>query len=94
MGRIAADKRPDVMSMASDGTVSVLLAKRNGTLSGPKERTVPGGDSYNPTVGDSPGNFVNEVNASDATCASVDSELTLLWIDLNAGRLLSRQLIS
>src|SRR2546421_420870 len=42
-------------------------------------------DSNHPAVGDDPANFVNEVNASDATNASVDSELTLLWIDLNAG---------
>lgn len=36
-------------------------------------------------VGDSPGNLVNEFTANDATCASVDSELTLLWQNLNTG---------
>lgn len=42
-------------------------------------------DSDQPTVGDDPAAFVDEVNGSDATCASVDSQLTLLWLDLNAG---------
>jgi hypothetical protein len=42
-------------------------------------------DSNNPAIGDNPAGFVDEVTNSDATCASVDSELTLLWIDLNAG---------
>ena len=42
-------------------------------------------DSDAGTVGDDPNALLDEVNASDATRASVDSELTLLWIDLNAG---------
>ncbi len=42
-------------------------------------------DSNNPTVGDFPNNVVNEVTANDYTCASVESELSLLWIDLTAG---------
>src|SRR5205814_669498 len=42
-------------------------------------------DSNHPAVGDDPGSFIDEVNASDATCASVDSQLTLLWLDLDAG---------
>jgi hypothetical protein len=42
-------------------------------------------DSDNPGVGDDPASFVDEFNGSDPTCASVDSQLTLLWLDLNAG---------
>jgi hypothetical protein len=42
-------------------------------------------DTDFPTAGDNPTNLVNEYTASDATCASVDTELTLLWQDLNAG---------
>ena len=42
-------------------------------------------DSDVPAIGDDPASLVDEFNASDVTCASVDSELTLLWIDLNAG---------
>lgn len=42
-------------------------------------------DTDNPNVGDFPNNFVTEFLASDATMASVDSELTLLWQDLSAG---------
>jgi hypothetical protein len=42
-------------------------------------------DNNIPEVGDDPSGLVDQVNAGDATCASVDSELTLLWIDLNAG---------
>lgn len=46
-------------------------------------------DTDNAGVGDRPnanaGNFIPEFNASDVTCASVDSELTLLQIDLNTG---------
>jgi hypothetical protein len=36
-------------------------------------------------VGDNPGAFVDEYNAADVTCASVDVELVQLWQDLNAG---------
>lgn len=36
-------------------------------------------------VGDFPQMLVNELLAGDATCASVDSELSLLWQDLSAG---------
>ncbi len=42
-------------------------------------------DSDNIDIGDNPGGFIDEVNAADATCASVDSQLTLLWQDLNTG---------
>jgi hypothetical protein len=42
-------------------------------------------DSDNANVGDAPATFVTEFNAGDVTCASVDSELTLLWQDLSAG---------
>ncbi len=42
-------------------------------------------DSDVPAIGDDPASLVDEFNSSDVTCASVDSELTLLWIDLNAG---------
>lgn len=36
-------------------------------------------------VGDDPAGLVAEFNNNDITCASVDSELTLLWQNLNAG---------
>lgn len=42
-------------------------------------------DSDNPTVGDFPAEVSNEVTGNDYTCASVDSELTLLWQDLSSG---------
>ncbi len=42
-------------------------------------------DTDNANVGDNPANFVTEINLSDATCASVDSELTLLWQSLTTG---------
>lgn len=42
-------------------------------------------DSDNPTVGDFPGNVGGELVANDMTCASVESELTLLWQDLTTG---------
>lgn len=35
--------------------------------------------------GDNPTILVNEYSANDPTMASVDTELTLLWLDLNAG---------
>lgn len=40
-------------------------------------------DTDNPTVGDDPLNNVNELNAGDLTCASVDSELALLQLNLD-----------
>lgn len=42
-------------------------------------------DTDFPAAGDNPGNFIGELNAEDATCASVDAELALLWQDLIAG---------
>lgn len=42
-------------------------------------------DSDNAPVGDNPAGTVTEWEASDATQASVDSEMTLLWQDLSAG---------
>jgi len=42
-------------------------------------------DSDTIVVGDNPGAFIDEFNGFDVTCASVDSQLTLLWQDLNAG---------
>ncbi|HYE60947.1 MAG TPA: hypothetical protein VD997_03030 [Phycisphaerales bacterium] len=42
-------------------------------------------DSDALVVGDNPGAFVNEYNAFDVTSASIDSQLTLLWQDLNTG---------
>jgi hypothetical protein len=42
-------------------------------------------DSDTVVVGDNPGAFVDEFNGFDVTCASVDSQLTLLWQDLNTG---------
>ncbi len=36
-------------------------------------------------IGDNPPLFIDEFNAQDVTCASVDSELTLLWQNLSAG---------
>lgn len=39
-------------------------------------------DNTIPTAGDAPGLLVNELNASDATCASVDADLTLLYQNL------------
>jgi uncharacterized protein (TIGR03790 family) len=41
-------------------------------------------DTDNATVGDAAGSVGAEFNAGDYTAASVDSELTLLWQDLNA----------
>lgn len=38
-------------------------------------------------VGDNPSAALTELNAGDATYASVDSELSLLWLDLNAGEM-------
>lgn len=42
-------------------------------------------DSDNSLVGDQPSAMVTEFNAGDANCASVDNELVLLWIDVEAG---------
>lgn len=42
-------------------------------------------DTDNQNVGDQPSNLANEFVAGDANCASVDSELTLLWQNLDAG---------
>jgi hypothetical protein len=42
-------------------------------------------DTDLPNAGDNPNDQANELNASDATCASVDSELTLLYQNLNTG---------
>lgn len=42
-------------------------------------------DTDFPTVGDNPTNLSNELSANDATCASADTELVLLWHDLTAG---------
>ncbi|NUQ68571.1 MAG: hypothetical protein HUU18_09865 [Phycisphaerales bacterium] len=42
-------------------------------------------DTDFPAAGDNPGNFIGELNLEDATCASVDAELALLWQDLIAG---------
>lgn len=42
-------------------------------------------DSDFPTAGDNPTNLVNEYSANDATCASVDTELVLLWQNLTTG---------
>jgi hypothetical protein len=40
-------------------------------------------DTNNPNIGDSPSGQANEFGAGDATSCSVDSELSLLWIDLD-----------
>jgi hypothetical protein len=42
-------------------------------------------DTDNQNVGDQPSNIGTEFLIGDATCASVDSELTLLWQNLDAG---------
>lgn len=42
-------------------------------------------DTDNTNVGDDPPGLANEVQANDATCASVDVELMLLWQDLSSG---------
>ncbi len=42
-------------------------------------------DSDFGSVGDNPGAFVNEYNANDVACASIDAELTLLWQDHHTG---------
>jgi hypothetical protein len=42
-------------------------------------------DSDFGSVGDNPGAFVGEYTSNDVACASVDSELTLLWQDLHEG---------
>lgn len=41
-------------------------------------------DSDNASVGDNPSQALTELNAGDATYASVDAELSLLWLDLSA----------
>jgi len=41
-------------------------------------------DLNNGGVGDNPANFVTQFNNANVTCASVDSELALLWQDLDA----------
>src|SRR5207247_5113596 len=42
-------------------------------------------DTDNLVIGDNPSGLVGEFNAADATCASVDAELVLLWQNLDAG---------
>lgn len=42
-------------------------------------------DTDNPLVGDAPTSAFDELSAGDATYASVDAELVLLWQDLDAG---------
>src|SRR5262245_24134436 len=42
-------------------------------------------DTDNPGMGDNPGALVDEYTASDVTCASVDTELMLLWQNLETG---------
>jgi uncharacterized protein (TIGR03790 family) len=42
-------------------------------------------DTDNANVGDSPSQAANELNAGDATYAALDSELALLWQNLNTG---------
>ena len=42
-------------------------------------------DTDNPTIGDNPAGSGAEFSAGDATFASVDSELVLMWMDLTAG---------
>ncbi len=42
-------------------------------------------DTDNPTIGDNPNGQANEINAGDATDASVDAELVLLWQNLDTG---------
>lgn len=42
-------------------------------------------DTDNASVGDQPNNAANELLAGDATFASVDAELVLLWQNLNTG---------
>ena len=44
-------------------------------------------DSDVALVGDDAGAMVTEINASDVTCASVDSELAVLWQDLTTGEM-------
>lgn len=42
-------------------------------------------DTDNPTAGDNPAQLAAEFNAGDATAASVDAELVLLWQNLSSG---------
>lgn len=42
-------------------------------------------DSDNALIGDQPSNMSVEFTDGDANCASVDNELVLLWVDLDAG---------
>lgn len=42
-------------------------------------------DTTAPTSGDNPSQTVTQFNNGDATCASVDAELVLLWQDLDSG---------
>ncbi|MBX3386744.1 MAG: hypothetical protein KF768_09250 [Phycisphaeraceae bacterium] len=44
-------------------------------------------DTDNSGVGDNPSQALAELNAGDATYASVDSELSLLWMNLSAGEM-------
>jgi hypothetical protein len=42
-------------------------------------------DTNHPTIGDNPSGQADEINAGDATDASVDAELVLLWQNLETG---------
>ncbi len=65
VGKMNGDKRPDVVSTAGDGTTSVLLTKRNGTLKSAIQRTAPGGDSFDPALGDFNGDRKRDVAAGN-----------------------------
>ena len=71
IGRMNADKRPDVVSIDSEGNPSVLLTKRDGTLKGTKKRTVPGGDSYGLALGNFDGNRKRDVAIANYTDGTV-----------------------
>lgn len=82
IGRMNADKRPDVVTIDSDGNPSVLLAKSNGALGAPKNQTVPGGDSYDPALGD-----FNRDGNLDVAIANYTDETVMVLRGSGDGRL-------
>jgi hypothetical protein len=53
VGRMNADKRPDVLSIDPDGNPSVLLGKADGSLGGAHTRIIGGGgQAFDPDLGD------------------------------------------
>ena len=84
IGRMNRDKRPDVVVVATDGTPSVLLSKRNGALSGPIVKEVPegSGDAYDPALGD-----FNRDGKLDVAIADVENDRVQVLRGIGNGHL-------